>query len=586
MCGFVFSSDSSKGSRKKILEAMNLISHRGQDSMNLISINNNLFSHRRLSITGSGDIVQPFEDKNFVVMFNGELYDFKELKKKIKYKFTTDGDGELILGLLNNYDISDKDFWNNLNGEFSILIYDKIKNKLFLIRDRMGTKPLYYSIYNNVVVVASEKKAFSPFIKLELDEKVLNQKLSMQYHGNKDTIFENIYSVESGIYLSIDLNTNKISNNRYWELFTDSGLEKNFYSLIEESVKKRVLGKKVAVCLSGGIDSAIINYFVKKYAKEYKCFSISFTDNKDFNEVEDINIINNFFSNPCKIIEVNIKDMLSRLKESLYYSEDFSINLHTVAKYILFEEIKKDGFDISISGEGADELFLGYSHLMEDLSLKGNSLVKGMHTVNGEILFKEELGLMGINNHWIEAKLSQGNKNQDLLNFKLNSRFLSSIHQRKDLPLILESSFLWAKYSLNSYILSSLGDKLEMANTVEGRIPFLDISILNNISNLSIEERIGEKGEKLILKKIFKGKLPKKILDKKKHPFISSPIDFNNKYVRDFFISQLDIIENLGFVNKDIIEKMILNKNNNYATSILYFLSIGYIKEIFCESKK
>lgn len=585
MCGFVLSNLKNKN---KVKKAIDIIQHRGNDSLDFLEFNEFFFAHRRLAITGGERISQPFENDNYIMMYNGEIYDYENIKKNINYDFKTDGDGEVIFALLNQYGVSEN-FWKKLNGEFAIVIFDKNKELIHLMRDRMGVKPIYYSIKNGEIFIASEQKAFTVFLDLELDNFILNQKLSMQYHQPNKSIFKGIQSVEPSVIVTIDLNTMTDTSYVYWELFTE--LHKNVckktdvYKLIETAVKRRVLNKKVALCLSGGIDSAIINYFVKKHAKEYKCFSIAFTDNDVFNELQDIKEINNFFQNPNKIIKVNTKMLLENFEEALFFSEDFSINLHNSAKLILFKEIKKEGFDITISGEGSDELFLGYSHFLEDLNIEGNPILKGIHVANGPILFEKKLKELNIHNHWIKAKLSQGYKISEVINSTLEPSFLNQIEQRKDLPTVLESSFLWSKYALNTYILSSLGDKLEMASTIEGRVPFLDLELLNAINSISVEDRINNAGEKIILKKLFEGKLPDDIILKKKHPFLASPIDFKDEFTKSFFLDRIPSLEKLGFCNIEKIVTIIKMEQNEYGHVILFLLSVALINERFCGSK-
>lgn len=585
MCGFVVSNLKNKN---KIKKAIDIIQHRGNDSLDFLEYNDLYFAHRRLAITGGENISQPFENDNYIMMYNGEIYDYEDIKNNINYNFKTDGDGEVIFALLNTYGISEN-FWEKLNGEFAIVIFDKNKKMIYLIRDRMGVKPIYYAMKNGEIIITSEQKAFTAFLDLELDKFVLNQKLSMQYHQPNKSIFKEIKSVEPSTIVTIDLNTMSENSYEYWRLFKtlnkDTNRTPDIYKLIELAVKRRVLNKKVAVCLSGGIDSAIINYFVKKYAREYKCFSIAFTDNDAFNELKDIQKINIFFKNPNKIIKVNTRMLLENFEEALFFSEDFSINLHNAAKLILFKEIKKEGFDITVSGEGSDELFLGYSHFLEDLNINGNPIVQGLHVANGPVLFEKNLQKLNINNHWIKAKLSQGYRISELINSKLEPLFLSQIEQRKDLPIVLESSFLWAKYALNTYILSALGDKLEMASTIEGRVPFLDLDLLNSIDNISVDERINCEGEKIILKNIFKGKLPDIIIKKKKHPFIASPIDFKDDFTKMFFLDKIPSLEKLGFCNIEQIEKIIKMERNEYGSSILFLISVALINERFCGIK-
>lgn len=585
MCGILVYKDLNKNKinvKDKFSKALKSIQHRGKDSSVVKEEDNILFGHNRLHITGNKEDIQPFENKRYILVVNGEFYNYQKEKEKLNYKFKTNSDSELILGLLNKYSLESKLFWKKLNGEFSFVVYDKKKKKIHFVRDRIGIKPLYYIINKEEILATSEVKSIKHLSRVDFDKEVLFKKICMQYHSEDETLWEGINQVPPGEFVSYDFNTNEKTSKKYWDIY-DKKIkktikDKDVFDIIEDAVKIRVKDKNVAVCLSGGIDSTIINYFVKKHSKSYKTFSIDFTDDKEYSEKGSIDLINKYFDNDSKIINVSNFDLLKGFEESIYFSEDVSINLHHPAKMKLYKEIKKE-YDIVISGEGSDEFFLGYSHFLEDMKKKGNKLLKNMHGISGEILFDKELKELNIESVFIKSKLSQGLLTKKLTFLKNKPDFLKKFVLKKSFKeKVYKSSYLWTKMCLNNYILSGLCDKLEMANTLEGRIPFLDFRVIDIATNLSVSRKIKGNTEKYVLKKIFKGKIPIEIIEKTKHPFISSPVDLTNSEIKKFFIKKVKNFK-LDFVNKEELIEVIKNGDNSFSHSILMIYSLDIIKK-------
>jgi asparagine synthase (glutamine-hydrolysing) len=454
MCGITLAHSSNLDLKEAFVsKGIDLLAHRGQDSRIIKHLNSDLsVGHRRLAITGDkGE--QPITFNNISILTNGEFYDFEIIKDEFykKYNFKTDSDAEILIPMYLEQEVGQ--LATQLNGEFVFIIVDLNKNEIIAARDRSGNKTLYYSNDERGFFLSSEVKAFKSIQKLQFDERVITQKLQMQYHHPADTLFKGIHQIEPGTIIRYNLVNKKVEISKYDDLYlkpnTESLDEDKLLKLLTKAVERRIRGQKPAIALSGGLDSSIILELAQQLNPSLKdCFSVSFNNGGIYDEKELVYILKEKFNLNLNILSLNQSDLMNVLEESLYFAEDVAVNLHMPAKYLLFKEMHKQGFKVSLSGEGSDEFFLGYTHFFTEQ----NNYLKGMHLPDNELIQTKCKNLPT----FLKAKLSIGFKIQKFLN--KGKEFVSEINIPQKLDAICSASYLWSKYALSNSILIALGD--------------------------------------------------------------------------------------------------------------------------------
>jgi len=540
----------------KDISKIDLLDHRGGTDSNTIQVDRYSLSHNRLQITGN--LIQPFEHNNIVAMVNGEFYNYEKYIEEFNLK--SNSDSEIIIPLYIKYGL---DFIKYLNGEYSFVIYDRNKDLLLFSRDNFGTKPLYFRLNDNIEI-SSEIKTFND---LKLNN--LNDVLSMQYTRNN--IF-NIEEVKPGtLYLYQNKVITTINTFKY-----QIGIKKNtsIRDTLIKSVFNRVKNVDLSLTLSGGIDSALISSIASKILnKNIETFSVAFVDNDKFNEVEDIKkIIEHNNITDSNILYLDTETLFAALEKAVIASEGISVNIHVAAKYLLFEEISKHGYKINISGEGSDELFWGYQHLVAEVQdVEIPDVLKGYMNKSDNSKCINYTNLTKIPN-FLEGKFEIGNMIHDIF---LNKQNMPIIILEEDLDIPYLSHKLWLDLCFTPYILTTLGDKLEMAHNVEGRLPFLDKELTKIAFNTDLKSKI----DKRQLKEEFKDILPEFLINKAKHPFIGPQL-LNNDNIRNevrIIINRLDTNK----WNKTSILKNLdkLKDNITFNSAVMIMLSIYYLEK-------
>jgi len=581
--------------------ALSTLTHRGPNYCGVVESKNLFFAHQRLSIIDLDQKAnQPIKHKNILISFNGEIYNFKELKSDLEFNFKTQSDSEVILALYLKYGI---EFVQHLRGMFAIAIFDT--DTLYLFRDRLGKKPIFYSYQNSSFIFASEIKAIKPFLKnIELNSDALMSYLSFLAPTPPHTFYQNIYKLSAGEYLVFK--NNNITKKRYFNILdtpTDQITDEKeavttIEKLIDESIKLR-LNSDVAMAslLSGGIDSATINYFVLKNSKKLPTYTLGYKEFAKYDErynakesaksldIENIDIE----IDQTKFIDAT-KKVFDTLDEPL--NDPASIPL-----YLLFEQIKKDGFKVVLSGEGSDELFLGYRQYFEYLDIQ-----KASSLLHKNWLKKYFRANFSMNREWEWYKRvfddtllfrTSGEKFTDLQKnylLKRNVRDNESLKYLKEYRELFEKSqfndesFWYSYIDLNifqaEHFLAKL-DRVSMAHSIESRTPFLDHKLVQTVFSLKPELRYKDGVTKSLLKKIMSNKLDSKILTRKKK-------GFSNPYMEYIINSNeieliTDVNNKLNMFNSDILDRYIqMGKKGRFKQHLfgLYALSYWLNKEI------
>ncbi len=588
MCGIVgYLGKFTKNIGQSVLKRMNNeIVHRGPDDFGEYSEENISFGMRRLSIVDIGGGHQPIfsEDKQHAIVFNGEIYNHDELRVELEqlgYKFKTRSDTEVILKAYIYYGL---DFIDKLNGMFSFFILDKINQKCFIFRDRIGIKPLYYYFNetNFDFLFSSEVKsiiASGRYLKA-LDNQAISDYLTLRYTPSTTSIWNGVHKLEAGSYIEYDLSSSNFKVSKYWNfqfknniLKSDKDYHLEFKTLFEDSVQKRIISSDVpvGVFLSGGLDSSIISSTAIKLGhKNFHTFSVGFEDDRSENELVYAKQMAKHINSKHHEVIVTKDDFINFLPKLVYYTDEPYADLTAVPLYFLSKEARKH-VKVVLSGEGADELFGGYD--LNKLNNKFNLLkkienIKSLFFMIKPFVNKKYKGILtDIQKHSVDTLLEKKsvymtkywneNEKEILLGKKLRStnELISSLYQYSDsLDVIDKVSDAYCRLWLVEDLLMK-ADKMTMANSLEARVPFLDHSLIEFASNLPTHLKVTKNDTKYIIREYAKTMIPESILNRPKKGF-SIPV---YKWLRDDLYNWAkDLIKNS--VELEILDKRLILK--------------------------
>lgn len=609
MCGLLGVVSHKKSFPEKIFDqALNTLHHRGpNESGHWQSTNGNIhIGHTRLSLVAPLEGQQPFFDNEQQIVFasNSEFYNLEAEKKFLQSRGhlgPLNNDNEIAFRL---YLEKGLDFLTHLRGEFSCAILHVKQNKLILIRDRFGIKPLHYHHNQEGFFFSSEAKTlFNLGIRAEANLAAFQQAWTTQYPLCDETYFKNVKQVKPGHILVFEKNS--VTEFPYWDLdYSSKSTNLNYQEakeelkkLVTESINIRLRGNaKIATHLSGGLDSSIITAITQKqFEKPLDSFCVSYQDatKDEFPFAQQVAKKIN-----CHLHSIPLSDQIiaESILDAVKASEGLAANGHLSGKYVLNQAIKKQGYSVILTGEGSDELFLGYPHLKIDLfgnninNYQKNQSSQGDMISNqsdSELFFTKKI--FGFEPHFLLAKFYLGKKIESYLdsppNF-LNSekRFLNQFHL-KTLEQIQNkahfTTYLWCKSTLCNYILKTLGDGCEMAHSIEGRIPFLDHHLFEFTKTLPVKWLISSESEKNILRDAFKNELPVSIMKRPKNPFSTPLNQFQpNKPLGELLFDLLNSDQS-KFFNREKIKSSIEKEPNTplrNAALMMILTSLALIK--------
>lgn len=616
--------------------------HRGPDETGAYIDDNIGLAHARLSIIDLKDGTQPIhnEDKSLWIIYNGEVFNYPELRQELirrGHKFYTSSDTEVILHLYEDKGIN---CLKELNGQFAFAIWDSNNRTLFLARDRVGILPLYYTIQNQRLYFASEIKAIfaNKEIHRTLDSESLDQVFTFWTTLPGKTVFNNIKELPPAHYMLIS--PNEIKYDKYWDLnFANNketvnrksaDLVNEISELLMDAVRIRLRADvPVGTYLSGGIDSSALTETVKKnFNNELRSFGIRF-ENKDYDEGKFQNEMVDYLNiNHSEIVTRN-EDIGANLEEVLWHSEKPLLRTGPIPLYLLSKLVNQSGYKVVLTGEGADEVFGGYDIFKEakirdfwakdpDSKLrpmllarlypyifKDNRLNQTIVSFFKDGIDNPEDPFFSHNIRWKNTSKIKNFFSEQIKNS--NSNYNSYSELLKLLPVnffdwdvVTKAQFLEAMIFLSNYLLSSQGDRVAMANSVELRVPYLDHRVIELLAKVNSEIKINGLNEKYLLKQVFKNRLPSNILKRWKNPYrapINKALLNNNLNLAKDYCSEdslkrtgifdhakvLRLINKLGKLDKagefdemaliGIISTQIIHKNfidsfpNEYAVS-------------------
>ncbi|HEX5234034.1 MAG TPA: asparagine synthase (glutamine-hydrolyzing) [Silvibacterium sp.] len=576
MCGIVAAfSRREPVSTDAIVRAAQSLYHRGPDGQRhwMARDRRVALGHARLSIIdlATGDQPIASEDQRTRIVVNGEFYGYEAIQRELEaagHHFRTRSDSEIALHL---YEDFGAECLHQLRGEFAFVIWDEINRTMFAARDRFGIKPLFYALHNDTLYFASEVKAlFAAGVPARWDAESVFHSVDGGGHQSR-TLYDGVFQVPPGHYV---LASDKhIQINQYWDFNyprtngaaphrSDFEYAAELRHTLEEAVRLRLRADVPVGCyLSGGLDScAVLGLAAKHHSDPVRAFSLTF-DHPDYDEEKEAKQMAARAGAEFYPIPIRQDDLADNFSGAILQSETFCINAHGVAKYLLSRAVRQAGYKVVLTGEGSDEILGGYPHFRRDMLLYNrdgqnpdevaallgnlerlNPVSRGLLMPDGAARPLENVKrLLGFVPSWIETFSARSAKMQDLLAREFAEKFgdCQSYHplfngldvrgQLTGRDPVHQSLYLWSKTLLPNYILTVLGDRMEMAHSIEGRVPFLDHHVVEVIRSQPVNQKIHGMTEKYVLREAVRDVITDTVYRRQKHPFLSPPSTLNPK---------------------------------------------------------
>jgi asparagine synthase (glutamine-hydrolysing) len=558
MCGIIAIFSRGKPVDPTVLQrATDRLRHRGPDGEGLwISPDRQVaLGHRRLSIidlkTGDQPIIS--EDARTRIVVNGEFYGYEAIQRELEasgHQLRTRSDSEIALHL---YEEMGAGCLARLRGEFAFVLWDEKRRTLFAARDRFGIKPLFYAWHEDTLYLASEVKAlFAAGVPARWDAESFYHRLTSA--GPQDrTLFEGIRHIPPGHFMMATRDELRIS--QYWDFNfpeehvpapsrSDDDWAAEFRDAFDEAVRIRLRADVPVACyLSGGIDScAVLGLAARHQPRPIRAFSISF-DAPPFDEKAIAQEMAAKAGAEFVAIPVSQDDLADHFADAIEQAETLCLNGHGVAKYLLSRVVRDAGFKVVITGEGADEILGGYADFQRDIEHRAlmPSVIRSLDGVRTQL---------GFTPYWMEIRAAGAHAMQSFMAPGFRDEFArrhayGALLGEIDVPGQLtgrhplnQALYLWAKSSLPTYILTMLSDRMEMAHSVEGRLPFLDHHVVEVMSAQPVSQKIRGKAEKYVLREATRDLISETVYNRQKQPFITPPATLRraeklNTFVQD-----------------------------------------------------
>ncbi len=570
MCGIVaIFSKTEPVSAEALRRATMSLAHRGPDGQRQwIAPHHRVgLGHARLSIIDltTGDQPIANEDESLHLVANGEFYDYERIQRELEsraHRLRTKSDSEIALHL---YEEVGTQCLHQLRGEFAFVIWDERNQLLFAARDRMGVKPLYYAQVRDTLYLASEVKAlFAAGVPARWDHESFFQYSSIYFDQDR-TLFEGVYQVPPGYCLLAT--RQRLQLVQYWDLnyprIDDALPERSEEEHVErmrlaldEAVRLRLRADVPVGCyLSGGIDScALLGLAARHHPEPIKAFTLCF-DTAAYNEqfvAEEMAAQAGAEFHPLPITQTQLADNFA---DAIWHSETMTANGHGVAKFLLSEMVRDKGYKVVLTGEGSDEILGGYAHFRRDMLLydaqgkdpqvveqllaqlaDDNEISRGILLPSGNSDSMESVRqTLGFVPSWLETRSANSTRYRRLFSPQFAAEFagrdafrvflnrLDVRHQLAGRHPLNQSLYLWSKTMLPNYLLNFLGDRMEMAHSIEGRVPFLDHHVVELVRDMPVSMKIRGMTEKYALREAARHVLTDTVYRRQKHPFLAPP---------------------------------------------------------------
>jgi asparagine synthase (glutamine-hydrolysing) len=554
-------------------DATRSLYHRGPDGRrHWISPDRRVaLGHTRLSIIDlvTGDQPISSEDGRTRIVVNGEFYQYEAIRTQLKdrgHQLSTRSDSEIALHLYEDFGVH---CLEHLRGEFALILWDENRRRIFAARDRFGIKPLFYAWHNDQLFLASEVKAlFAAGVPARWDEEGVYYSVSFGGYQSR-TLYDGIFQIPPGHFLLVTDKHAQVT--RYWDFNypakdqaptarSDADYAAEFRHVFEEAVRIRLRADvPVGVYLSGGLDScSVLGLAARHHPEPIKAFTLTFED-VAYDEGPIAREMAQKAGAEFYPIPISQRHLADNFADAIAQTETVCFNAHGVAKYLLSRAVRDAGYKVVITGEGSDEILGGYPHFRRDMLLynregqdpealdemlrwldEHNTVSRGLLLPDGEIGDLDSVKrVLGYAPSWIETFSSRAVKLRPMLSPWFQQKYghregdyailddTDVLRQLRGRDALNQSLYLWSKTVMAGYILTMLGDRMEMGHSIEGRVPFLDHKVVELVASQPVNQKIRGMTEKYVLREAVKDVITDTVYRRQKHPFLSPPATLN-----------------------------------------------------------
>lgn len=544
-----------------------MLRHRGPNGSGVFLRPQVGLAHARLSIIDLEGGAQPIcnEDRTLWVVFNGEIFNYLELRNDLEkrgHHFSTHSDTEVIVHL---FEEKGESCLEELNGQFAIALWDDKKQRLFLARDRMGIRPLFYTTYAGRFYFGSEVKAIfaaDSAIPRVIDPEVLAEIFTFWMPADRDSVFSGVRQLAAGHWAWVD-GPSGIRESEYWDIplhplqhdqtNSEDRYAEEFRELLVDAVRLQLRADvPVGAYLSGGLDSSAITSVVRRYTtNQLKTFSVTFSDSS-YDESREQGEVSAFLGTDHAAVNCTYEDIARVFPAVVWHAETPLLRTAPAPLYLLSRLVRDNGYKVVLTGEGADEIMGGYD-IFKEAKIRA-FIHRNLQSHLRPLLLKRlypYLKLSPTGSSAYAARFFATDATMDdpfyahrprwkttawLLPFLRDELRSSSPRDPVEtldaafggklagLDFFSAAQYLESKTLLANYLLSSQGDRMAMANSIEGRFPFLDHRVVEFACRIPPRLRMKVLNEKNILKKAMAGGLPDSILTRKKQPYMAPDI--------------------------------------------------------------
>jgi len=639
MCGIAgiynYHSNTEPSTERNVKNMLSLIRHRGPDESGVYLGNNIGIGNVRLSIIDLSSGQQPMSDESgrYWIVYNGEIFNYPELRSSLIKKginFKTNCDTEVVVQMYAMYGSA---CLNQFNGQFAFCIWDKHKKELFLARDRVGIRPLFYWSQNGAFAFCSEIKGL--FCLDQIDRSFNSDNLAQVFTFwttlTPNTPFSNIFELQPGHFMHV--NSNGIKIEEFWKLKFPSGNENHTSSLsdsidelndlLKDAVKIRLKADvPVGAYLSGGLDSSVTTSYINDIDPQVlNTFSIGFKD-KAYDETAYQQEAAKFFKTNHTAFTCTSDEIAENIAETIWHTEFPILRTSPIPMFMLSKKVRESNIKVVITGEGADEILAGYNIYKEakirrfwakypNSKVRPKLLTKlypylPLLKDSPDFALKMFFGYkLEDTNDPLYSHILRWNNTSRIKSFFSDdfTRTINENNPEKEIYPTLPAEFeLWSDLAksqylestifMSGYLLSSQGDRMAMGNSVEGRYPFLDYRVIEFCSKLPDRQKLNCLNEKFILKKLSMGKVPESISNRPKQPYrapISSTFcndqtpEYINEILSDKSLNSFGIFDakKVNSLKSNIQKKIIVSEIDQMA--IVGILSTQLLYKMFIQ---
>ena len=567
MCGLIatFPKKNYRVCTSTLRSYLDTINHRGPDGEGIVSKNWYTLGHKRLAIIDPKHSQQPFQSRNerYAISYNGEIYNYIEIRTELKnsgYIFETSGDTEVIIHAFDKWGV---DCFNIFEGMFAFALIDNYKKIGYLVRDQLGIKPLFYLETSKGIIFSSEIKVFLNEQSLSLNESRIYEQIMYRYISGKETIYNEIQRVNAGSYIEIDSNF-EYNEIEYFSL-EDSLINSNNnvdYHQIENEINKSILRHTRSdvgynIQLSGGLDSSYITSVLAKTNSQIRTYSVTLNSEDDEKRYQEY--ISKKYNTNHHELELNDNNFIDAFEKATWHM-DMPIIHGACVFLMLLSEYSNKTSKVILTGEGADELFSGYSRYNQSSLLRLSDIIKSMGIPSFAIpnfwKFKTLKKTLNTNELKQIYSINDIEKIESIFNKNLNKNKPGNIMGRKFSSYLKTITYIDQTFYLQSLL--ERQDRMSMAASVETRVPFCNFKLFEIMNKINPKRKILNQTTKSILKDISNNHFSKEFIHRKK---IGFTLPYNEWFKKNQTLgSFLDLISDQTFREKEYFDSTYVNK--------------------------